>query len=91
MKKPIWKRSGSSEATGETAGEESRPEVIGPMLESHAGFHAPGPDDTFDVGAIFIGPEGRFLKHEFAWERLGDEDAAPEKPEASENEEKEKQ
>jgi hypothetical protein len=64
--------------------DEKQPEVIGAMLETHAGFYASGPDDDFEIGSYYTGAGGLFRKHAFAWERLGDPDAAPETPAASE-------
>ncbi len=65
---------------------ERRPQILGPMLETHAGYFAFGPDDQFDIGAIYIDHSGRYLKQHFAWKRLGDKDAsAREEPVASES------
>jgi len=49
------------------------PSIIGAMLASHAGFYQSGPDDSFEPGSFLaVRGGGVFIKHAFAWERLGD-------------------
>lgn len=59
-----------------TETQEKKPQIIGAMLETHAGYYAPGKDDTFEVGSILIDPQlGHYLKTPLGWEILSGGDA----------------